>query len=648
MPTRPIPGLPWPRASRLRPFFAAPAALLFLSPAVGAQEPQGEVDENLFFEDREQIPLEYRWDLDAIFPGREAWEAARKEVEEALPGLGSYRGRLGESAEVLAAALRAKFEIERRFEDVFVYAFQLFYADTEDATAKELSGLAQALSAKVQEAASFIEPEIAQLPSDRLTASLKVDGVLPYAHYVDNIVRTKAHIRTAEIEEILAGASLPGAAYQQAFTTLENSDIEWPVIHGEDGKEQKVVPGQYIRFVTSQDRRVRREASMALFNVYDQFANTFASTLGGSIQRDAWLARTRRYDSSLDMALDATNVPRTVVDTLVGTVHDNIEQIHNYAKLRKRLLGVDELHIYDTYVTLLPGLDRRYTFEEGWELAMEFWRETFGEEYAEVAMRARQHRWVDVYTSQGKQPGAFAWGTYDSHPYLLLNWNGNLDAVSTLVHEMGHAIHRHLTDEAQPFQYSSYSLFVAEVASVASESLFLEWFFKRSQDPVERKLLLNEAMNGITGTFVRQIFFHEWEAAAHAMAERGEPLTKESLGKVYRDLWQTYYGPDLIVDEVYRSEWARVSHFYRTFYVWVYATSFAAGEAIAKRFRDGDQTAVQDYLAMLKLGGSVYPLDAVKRAGVDMTDPSVIRAVMVRYGELQKRLEEELVGDSGR
>ncbi|HLE19697.1 MAG TPA: M3 family oligoendopeptidase, partial [Vicinamibacteria bacterium] len=545
MPTRLIPGLPWPRASRLRPFFAAPAALLFLSPAVGAQEPQGEVDENLFFEDREQIPLEYRWDLDAIFPGREAWEAARKEVEEALPGLGSYRGRLGESAEVLAAALRAKFEIERRFEDVFVYAFQLFYADTEDATAKELSGLAQALSAKVQEAASFIEPEIAQLPSDRLTESLKVDGVLPYAHYVDNIVRTKAHIRTAEIEEILAGASLPGAAYQQAFTTLENSDIEWPVIHGEDGKEQKVVPGQYIRFVTSQDRRVRREASMALFNVYDQFANTFASTLGGSIQRDAWLARTRRYDSSLDMALDATNVPRTVVDTLVETVHDNIEQIHNYAKLRKRLLGVDELHIYDTYVSLLPGLDRRYTFEEGWELAMEFWRETFGEEYAEVAMRARQHRWVDVYTSQGKQPGAFAWGTYDSHPYLLLNWNGNLDAVSTLVHEMGHAIHRHLTDEAQPFQYSSYSLFVAEVASVASESLFLEWFFKRSQDPVERKLLLNEAMNGITGTFVRQIFFHEWEAAAHAMAERGEPLTKESLGKVYRDLWQTYYGPDL-------------------------------------------------------------------------------------------------------
>jgi oligoendopeptidase F len=646
MPTRRISGLPWPRALRLSPLFAGPAALLFLSPIVGAEEPKGE-DESLFFEDRDKIPLEYRWDLDPIFPDREAWEAARKDVEETLPGLGSYRGRLGESPEVLAKALQAKFDLERRFEDVFVYAFQLFYADTEDATAKELSGQAQALAGKIQEAVSFVDPEIAQLPPDRLTDFLKADGVRPYAHYIDNIVRTKAHIRTAEIEEILAGASLPGAAHQQAFTSLENSDIEWPMVKGEDGKEQKVVPGQYIRFVMSPDRRVRRDGSLALFGVYDQFANTFASTLGGSIQRDAWLARTRHYDSSLDMALDATNVPRGVVDTLVDTVHDNIEQVHGYAALRKRMLGLDELHIYDMYVNLLPGLDRRYTFPEGWSLAMEFWRETFGEEYAQVAERALENRWVDVYTNQGKRPGAFAWGTYDSNPYLFLNWNGKLDAVSTLVHEMGHAIHKYLTDQNQPYHSSSYSLFVAEVASVASESLFIEWFLKRSEDPDERKLLLNEAMNKITGTFVRQIFFHEWEAAAHAMAERGEPLTRESLGKVYRDLWQTYYGLDLTVDDVYQSGWTRVSHFYRTFYVWVYATSFAAGEAIAKRFRDGDETAVQDYLAMLKLGGSVYPMDAVRRAGVDMSDPRVIRTVMVRYGELQKRLDKELVGGGG-
>ncbi len=645
MPIHPMWGYPWPSSLRLRPFLAAPAALVFLSPTAGAQ---GQVDENLFFEERDEIPLAYRWDLDAIFPNREAWEASREQVEQALPGLSSYQGRLGESPEVLSEALQTKFDLERHFEDVFVYAFQLFYTDTEDPTAKELSGLARALASKVQEAASYVEPEIAQLPPDRLTELLKADSVRPYAHYIDNIIRTKAHIRSAEIEEILAGSSLPGAAHQQAFTSLETSDIEWPMVKDEKGIEQNVVPGQYIRFVMSPDRRVRREGSLALFSTYDQFANTFASTLGGSIQRDAWLARTRHYDSSLDMALDGTNVPRAVVDTLVETVHDNIEQIHGYAALRKRMLGVDELHIYDMYVNLLPGLDRIYTFEEGWALAMAFWRETFGEEYAQAAERAREDRWVDVYTNQSKRPGAFAWGTYNSHPYLFLNWNGKLDAVSTLVHEMGHAIHKHLTDQTQPYQSSSYSLFVAEVASVASESLFLEWFFKRSEDPIERQLLLNQAMNSITGTFVRQIFFHEWEAGAHAMAERGESLTKESLGKAYQELWETYYGPDLIVDDVYQSGWSRVSHFYRTFYVWVYATSFAAGEAIAKRFRAGDETAVQDYLAMLKLGGSVYPMEAVQRAGVDMTDPQVIRAVMVRYGELQQRLDEELVGTGGR
>jgi oligoendopeptidase F len=638
-------GHPGSSCLRLRPFLAAPAALFFLGPVAGAR---GQVDENLFFEERDEIPPAYRWDLDAIFPSRESWEASRRQVEQALPALAAYRGRLGESPEVLSEALQAKFDLERRFDDVFVFAFQLFYTDTEDATAKELSGLAQSLASKVQEAASFVEPEIAQLSADRLQELLKAESVSPFAHYIDNIVRTKAHIRSSEVEEILAGSSLPGAAHQQAFTSLETSDIEWPVVKDEKGEEQKVVPAQYLRFVTSPDRRLRREASLALFGVYDQFANTFASTLGGSIQRDAWLARTRRYDSSLEMALDATNVPRAVVDTLVGTVHDNIEQIHRYAALRKRMLSLDDLHIYDMYVNLLPDMDRAYTFEEGWALAMTFWRETFGEEYAQVAERARGERWVDVYTNEGKRPGAFAWGTYNSHPYLFLNWNGKLDAVSTLVHEMGHAIHKYLTDETQPYQSSSYSLFVAEVASVASESLFLEWFLKRSEDPVERKLLLNQAMNSITGTFVRQIFFHEWEAKAHAMAERGEPLTRESLGKAYRELWQTYYGPDLTVDDVYQSGWARVSHFYRTFYVWVYATSFAAGEAIAERFRNGDQTAVQDYLAMLKLGGSVYPMEAVQRAGVDMTDPQVIRAVMVRYGELQRRLDEELVGTGER
>jgi oligoendopeptidase F len=631
------------------PFILAAAGILLatLPSSVHADTSDSAPAEKLFYESRDEIPIEYRWDLTAIFPDVEAWEERVTAVESSLPSVTAYKGRLAESPEVLAESLTTAFDVQRQLEDIFVFAHERLHTDMADADANALAGRARALAGKLQEATAFIDPEMAQIPDESLDAFLKHPQIESYAHYIDNVLRTKEHLLSPEAEEILAGAALPGAAHQQAYSSLESADIDWPTVKDEKGDEVKVVPGQYLRFVTSEDRRVRREASLALFDTYSQFANTFAATLGGSIQRDAWIARTRGYASTLDMALDATNVPRSVVDRLVQTVHDNIDKTRGYATLRKKLQGLDELHIYDMYVNLLPGIDKKYTFGEGWALAMEFWRETFGNEYASVAEQARAKRWVDVYTNQGKRPGAYSWGTYNSHPYLFLNWGGSLEAVSTLVHEMGHTIHRHLATQNNPYHDSSYSLFVAEVASVASESLFLEWMFERSENPDERKLLLNQAMNNITGTFVRQIFFHEWEAMAHAMAERGDPLTKESLGKPYADLWREYYGPDLVVDEAYEAGWSRIGHYYRTFYVWVYATSYAAGEAIAARFRRGDETAVEDYLAALKLGGSVYPMEAVERAGVDMNDPSVIRSVMDRYGELQKRLEVELAAAPG-
>lgn len=627
---------------------ASAMALALCCGLAGAQEPAAatEAEEKLFYETRDEIPIEYRWDLSAIFPNREAWQAAFDKAEAGAGEIAAHKGKLGESPEALAAALDAQFETTRPLDGIFVYANELLHTDLNDPGANELSGTAQGLASRMAEAVAFVDPEIVQIPEERLREYLKNPDVARYSHYIDDVVRTREHILSPEIEEILAGASLPGSAHRQAYSSLQNADIEWPTILDEEGEEANVVPGQYTRFVTSEDRRVRREGSLALFDTFTRHANTFAATLGGSIQRDLWLARTRGYDSTLEMALDSSNVPRGVVDTLVSAVHDNIDKVHGYAALRKEIQELDDLHVYDLYVNLLPGIDKRFTFEEGWALALEFWRETFGEEYAEVAERGRRERWIDVYTNEGKRPGAYNWGTYDSHPFLFLNWSGKLDDVSTLVHEMGHAVHQYLAHKKQPYHYSSYSLFVAEVASVASESLFLEWLLRRTEDPDERKQLLNQAMNNITGTFVRQIFFHEWEAAAHAMAESGEPLTKDSLGKAYGDLWRTYYGADLVLDDAYEAGWSRVSHFYRTFYVWVYATSYAAGEAIAERFRQGDETAVADYLAMLKLGGSVYPMEALERAGVDMNDPSVISAVMVRYGELQGRLRDEMLGEA--
>ena len=600
--------------------------------------------EKTYYEDRNEVPIEYRWDLSAIFPTVDAWEQAYKDLEADLPQLDQYRGRLGESAEVVAAAMTKQFALNQRFSDIYVYANEWVHTEADNATAKDLASRAQNLDTRLSEATSFIDPELAQLPDERLAEFLKQPDLQEFAHTIDNVVRTKQHLRSPEIEELIAAAGLPFTTSRRAFDALENSDIEWPTVKDEDGSDVKAVPGQYPRLVTSQNREVRRDAALALHETYGQFGNTFAATLGGNIQRDLWTANARGYESVLEMALNSTNVPVEVVETLVETVHDNIDMIHSYASLRKELLGVDELHPYDLAVNLIPGIEKTYTFEQGWGLAMTFWKETFGEEFAGVAERALQERWVDVYTTAGKRPGAYAWGTYNSHPYLLLNWSGKLEGVSTLVHEMGHAVHRYLADTTQPFQYSDYSLFVAEVASIASESLFLEWMFERSTDPDERKLLLNQAMNSISGAFVTQIFFHEWESEAHEMAQRGEPLTKESLDAIYKELFEQYYGPELVVDDAYAAGWSRISHFYRTYYVWVYATSYAAGESIAQRFRNGDKTAVDDYLAMLRLGGSVYPMDALKRAGVDMSDPEVIRAVMDRYGQLQKQLAEEMVG----
>ena len=623
------------------------AAVVFASTPVSlvASEAAEEAKERLYYDTRDEIAEADRWDLTPIFSDRKTWEKAIAEVEPMMASLAEHQGRLGQSPEALAAALADTFSASQLLEDIYVYAHQGLNTNTADPESGELAGIARGLASRLQEAAAFVDPEISQFSEEQLAEYLDHPEIAPYRHYIDNVVRSRDHLLSPEIEEILAGSSLSGSGHQQAFSALENTGIEWPTIVDEEGEEVKVAPGQYIRFVGSDDRRVRREASLAMFSAYSQFANTFAATYGGSVQRAVWMARTRGYNSTLEMALDGVNVPPEVVDRLVDTVNDNIEQVHSYAALRKEIQGLDELHIYDLYANLLPGIDKKYTFGEGWDLAMEFWQETFGEEYAAVAKRARDERWIDVYTNEGKRPGAYSWGTYNSHPYLFLNWAGSLDSVSTLVHEMGHSIHSYMADQAQPYHDASYSLFVAEVASVASESLFLEWMFQRSTDPDERKLLLNQAMNNVTGTFLRQVFFHQWEATAHAMAEAGDPMTKESLGTAYGDLWQNYYGDDLVVDPEYQAGWARVSHFYRNFYVWVYATSYAAGEAIAERFRSGDTTAVDDYLSMLRLGGSVYPMDALKRAGVDMTDPEVIRSVMDRYGELQQQLAREMTTD---
>jgi oligoendopeptidase F len=598
-------------------------------------------EEVLYFEDRAAIPQQYTWDLSLYFADAAAWDEAFAEVEAMLPQLDPFRGRVTESPKTMAEALETQFALSRRLEPLFINAQQKSHLVRSDELGAQQSGRVQSLYARLMSASAFIEPEIAALPDEAIAGFREAEVLAPYRHYLDNIWRLREHSRSPEVEEVVAASSLSGDGHAKAFEELSYADIEWPTVVDENGEEAVVTPGQFGRLRSSTDQAARQRAWVAHLEAIGEYRNTFAATLGSKIQRDVWLAGVHRFPNAVEAALAATNVPAEVMDTLVETVHENLGAVQGYNDLRRKVLGLERLQPWDTQVPLLADGGRSYTFSEAWELAMAFWRETFGDEFADIAQQALDQRWVDVYSNQGKRGGAYSWGAYRMPRYLFLNWGGKFDDVSTLVHEMGHSVHGVLADRNQSYHEADVDLFVAEVGSVASESLFAEWMLARSQDPAERRQVLDHALNSIRNTFVTQIFFHEWEARVHAMAEAGEALTADAMGQVYVDLLALYNADTIAehpLDAVY---WARIPHFYRNFYVWKYATSFAAGEALAARFRSGDRSAASDYLAMLKLGGSVYPLEVLKAGGVDLADPAVIKAVMERFATLQAELARE-------
>jgi oligoendopeptidase F len=605
------------------------ASLVAFGPALAASP----VEEVIYYESRDEIPMNYQWDLTPIFASQADYDRAFAEVDRGIAGIEAYRGRLGDSAERLASGLQAVSDLFEQTWELAVYAGQSRDTKTTDPEALDRYNRFQALAAKAFQTVSFVEPEIAEIPDKKLEKYRKNEKVRAFDHYLDNIVRQKPHIRSAEVEEVLASAALMAGAPQDAYSNMVDADIEWPKIRGEKGDSVVVTPALYYSFLANQNRDIRREAGLALFRTYDNYGNTFAATYGGHVQRNLFFAKNRGFERALEAKLFELNIPYDVIASLVAAVHDNYPLIHRYISLREEVLGIDDHHVYDLYVSLIPEWEKKISYEEGYKLALDFWKETYGEEYFTVGKMAYDDRWIDVYGHKGKRGGAYSWGSYNSHPYLLLNWGGTLEDVFTLVHEMGHSIHTYLTTENQPFHYSDYSPFVAEVASVASEALLLDYMLDRAESDMERLYLLDLYLGNIVGTFIRQIFFHEFEENSHKMAEAGEALTKETLRELHGKLWQDYYGPELVLDDEFKADWCRIPHFYRTFYVWSYASSFAAGEAIAARVRAGEKGAVEDYLAMLKLGGSVYPMEALTRAGVDMTDPKVIQTVMKRFGE---------------
>ncbi|GAB7387603.1 oligoendopeptidase F [Bacillaceae bacterium] len=588
---------------------------------------------------RNEIDPKYKWRLEDLYPSDEAWERDCNRVKELLPQLEGCKGTLGKSADQLLQALKLRDEIFQLNEKLFVYARMRRDEDNTNGHYQALTDRASGLSVRVRSAASFLVPEILAIPEERLRRFLAENGELAlYKHELDEIVRQKEHVLSPEEELILAQAGELAQAPRDIFTMLNDADIKFPTIRDENGDEVELTKGRYILFLESADRRVRRDAFKALYATYEKQKNTLAAILNASVKKDVFYAKVRKYHSSLEAALDGDNIPVSVYENLLATVREHLDQMHRYVSLRKRLLGLEELHMYDLYAPLVPEVKLKIPYEEAVATVKES-LSPLGENYLSRLEEAFCSGWIDVYENRGKTGGAYAWGAYGTHPYVLLNYQGQLNDMFTLAHEMGHALHSSYSNETQPYVYAHYTIFVAEVASTVNEALLMEHLLKTVTDRKQKLYLLNYFLEQFRGTVYRQTMFAEFEKRIHETVEAGEGLTPELLCGLYRELNEAYYGPDIVVDDEIEMEWARIPHFYNDFYVYKYATGFSAAIALSRKILQEGRPAADKYLSFLKSGSSDYPLELLKKAGVDMTSPEPIRNALQVFKETLDEME---------
>jgi oligoendopeptidase F len=555
---------------------------------------------------REEIDSRYKWKLEDIYPDEEAWEEDYQFVQNKMQAIAELQGTLGQSAQKLLEALRMLDEIGQKQEKTYVYSKMRRDENNADPKYQNLFQRAENLAVQLGSAVSFIVPEITGIPSEKLAAFIDENKDLQlYRHYLDEIMRQKEHILSAAEERILAMTADLSMASGNIFSLFNNADIKFPVIKDEQGQEVEITKGRYGRFMESTDRRVRKEAFEGLFDTYGKFKNTLAATLNSSIKSDVFYARVRKYPSSLHASLDQDNISPDVYHRLIETVHNNLKYMYQYVALRKRLLGVDELHMYDLYVPMVKDAAMDIPYEKARELVIEGLK-PLGEEYVAKLAEGLDSGWVDVYENEGKTSGAYSWGTYGTHPYVLLNYDNKLDDVFTLAHEMGHSMHTYYSNLCQPYVYSKYPIFLAEVASTVNEALLIDYLLDKTKDKKEKMYLLNHYLEQFRGTVFRQTMFAEFEKVVREKAERGVPLNSESFSKIYQDLNRLYYGPEMVIDPQIAIEWARIPHFYSGFYVYKYATGFSAAIALKQQLAKGDQSAVNRYMQFLNQIGKGY------------------------------------------
>lgn len=588
--------------------------------------------------ERSDIPENYRWRLEDLYDTTEQWERDFNEIRTTIPDIASYKDTLAESPERLAQCWKLVTETSERFERLVVYAFTRRDEDSTNATYQALFDRAQRLSVEFSTAISFIEPEILQMPQFKIDEYVESDELSLYHHALDNIIRRKPHSLSPAEEAILAAAGELAQAPSNVFGMFNDADLKFPTVKDENGNEVEITHGRYIRLMESEDRRVREDAFKALHKTYGEWKHTLGATLSSSVKKDVFYAKTRRYDSALHAAVHADNIPTEVYTNLVDTIHSRIDLLHRYVGLRKKLLGVDELHMYDLYVPLVKEVDFKIPYERAAEMMLESMK-PLGDEYVAIVQNALNNRWVDVLENKGKRSGAYSIGAYGVHPYILMNYEENLNNVFTLAHEFGHAVHSYLANNAQPYVYAQYTIFVAEVASTLNEYLLFHHMLKETSSPDHRRYLINNYLDTIRGTVFRQVKFAEFEKLTHERVESGDALTPEWMSAEYLRLVKQYYGPDIVADDEIAMEWARVPHFYRAFYVYKYATGFSAATALGQAIVEEGQPAVDRYLDMLRRGGADYSLNLLNDAGVDMASPEPILQVMSVFENMLDELE---------
>ena len=576
---------------------------------------------------REEIPQQYKWKMEDLYATNEAWEADFAKLQKGIEEIRKYEGTLGESADNLLQMQKDCDALGELAENVYVYANQRMHEDTANAYYQGLAARAQMLLVQLSEASSFVEPEILDIPENQLEEMLCLDGLKKYETYFRRLLRRKEHILSKEMEELLAGVDEVAEGPKDTFMMFNNADIKFPTITGEDGEPVEITHGKYAKLLESQNREVRKAAFEGLYESYGKFKNTLAATYRANVKLAGFFAKARKYESSLEASLSGSAIPVEVYDRLIESVHAHLPALHEYVKVRKEKLGVDELHMYDLYVPMVGEADKKIPYEEAKEIVLKG-LEPLGEDYLELLRKGFDEGWIDVYENEGKRSGAYSWGAYGTHPYVLLNYQDNLNNVFTLAHEMGHALHSYHSDAAQEYIYAGYKIFVAEVASTCNEALLIRYLLDHSKDDKEKAYLLNYFLEQFRTTLFRQTMFAEFEKIAHGKSEAGEPLTAEVLCDIYYELNQKYFGDGIVIDKEIALEWSRIPHFYTPFYVYQYSTGFSAAIAISSKILKGEPGIVEKYKKFLSGGSSLDCIDLLKICDVDMTTKEPVEAAL--------------------